>query len=117
MLTNENHFKCDLQKPDGTPDCDVEFYYDPGTPQMPNPPRPAGTEVALMKIVATVHARTQYTRFYCCDAHASEGIKRAQHLPPTPSAIHIPASAADVKAAVAGAKAVTEMKAPAGRPS
>ena len=114
-----NTFRCDLKKPDGTPDCDVEFDYNAN----PQPPEvwPAGVQIALMKIAQVAHPMTvggqpgtipNPPKLYCCDEHAIEGIKRKQHLPALPPKI-VPASTdAEVRAAASGAKAVAQMKQP-----
>ena len=120
-----NTFRCDLKKPDGSPDCNVEFDYNPNpTPVEQWPP---AVQIALMKVVQITHPLTvngnQQTmtppnppRLYCCDEHAIEGIKRLQHLPALPPKIQPSATDADVKAAVAGDKAVRQMKS-AAKPS
>jgi hypothetical protein len=113
-LTSENHFICGLKKPDGTPDCKVEFYYNPGGPNQPPPEWPPAILAALTKIVAIVSPLAQsFTTFYCCDDHAIEGIKRGQHLPSLPPKVQA-ATEADMNAAKRGMAAVAEMK---GKPS
>jgi hypothetical protein len=114
-LTTENHFVCQLQKPDGEPDCNVDFYYEPGKPPaMPGmPPQapnwPAAVQIALNKAVATTHLVSGHTAFWCCDEHARMGIERGQHLPPMPKKV-APATEADLNAAKRGMKVVENMR-------
>ena len=108
-LLDEKHFRCDLKKPDGSPDCDVEFWYDPGGPNRPPPVWDAGTQARLNKVVAVVHPLIAFTTFWCSDEHAIEAIKRGQHLPPLPSKI-APATDADLARAKSGMKVVESMR-------
>ena len=113
-LTAENHFFCDLKKPDGSRDCEVDFYYEGpkqnplgGPPVMPvwSP----GIQAAINKRVAVTHPQTGFTTFYCCDEHAMEGINRGQHLPPLPPKV-LGATEADLKRAQSGMKVVDGMR-------
>jgi hypothetical protein len=109
-LKSVNHFVCDLKNPDGTPDCDVEFYYNPGVQNAPPPAWEPGVQAALNKIVAVSHPITQYVTFYCCEDHAILAVQRGQHLPPLPPKIR-PATEADAARAGRGMKAVDGMRA------
>ena len=109
-LKNENHFVCDLKKADGTPDCNVDFHYNPGGPNMPAPAWEPGVQAALSKVLAITYPLTGYTTFFCCDDHAIEAIKRGQHLPALPPKV-APATEADMAAAKRGMKVVDGMKA------
>jgi hypothetical protein len=113
-LTTENHFICSLKKPTGEPDCNVDFYYDPGSQGKPPQWTPA-VQIALNKVVAVTMPITGFTTFYCCDEHAILAIERAQHLPPMPAKV-APATEADLNAAKRGMKVVDGMKA-AAKPS
>lgn len=114
-----NRFSCDLRKPDGTPDCDVDFEYSPNL--APGEQWPQRIQIALMSIVQVSHPLTQggsptappnQPRFYCCRDHAVKALQMDQHLPAMPPKIVPATSNAEVKAAAAGARAVTEMKGP-----
>ena len=110
-LTNKitNRFKCDL------PECEQGFEYNP----QPQPPEtwPPRIQIALTGIVAITHCMSQHVKFFCCKEHAIKGFEQDLHLPPMPPKIVAASTDAEVKAAAAGAKAVTEMKKPAVRPS
>jgi len=107
-LTTENHFVCGLKKPNGDPDCNVDFYYNPGSQGKPPEWAPA-VQVALNKIVALTHPLTNFTTFFCSDEHAILAIERGQHLPPMPPKVQ-PATEADVTAAKRGLKVVEGMR-------
>ena len=109
-LTPQNHFQCDLKKPDGSPDCDVAFSYDPGRQGVPPPVWEPSIQVALSKIIATTHSLTGFVTMWCCDEHAAEGIKRGQHMPPAPSKLTASASDADLKRVAAQAAQTSGMK-------
>jgi hypothetical protein len=108
-LKNENHFSCDLKKPNGDPDCNVDFYYDPGGPGKPVPQWDPGIQNALNKAIAITHPLTQFTTFWCCDEHAQEGIARGQHLPPLPSKVQ-GATEADMNNAKRGMSIVDKLR-------
>ena len=116
MFTNERRFRCDLKKPDGSPDCNVDFYYEdskpPAMPGMPpqTPIFEPGIQAALTKIVAITYSFTGYATGYCCEEHAIEAIKRGQHMPPIPSKI-TGATEADMNRAKGGMKVVDGMRA------
>lgn len=115
-----NVFRCDLRKPDGSPDCDVEFEYNAN----PQPPEtwPAGVHIRLMNIVQVSHPMTaggqppnqmpNPPRLYCSREHAVKALELDQHLPALPPKIVAATTNAEVKAAAAGANAVAEMKGP-----
>ena len=108
-LTNENRFKCDL------PSCGKEFTYDPGRPGQPPPQWDAATSAALDRLIQVVHGKTGTVTWYCGDIHLIEAVGKGLHLPQPGPKIVAASTDAEVKAAAAGAKAVTEMKQP--RPS
>ena len=109
-LTQENHFTCGLKKPDGTPDCDVDFHYNPGNQQTPYPGWPPELYEKLVAVRALTLPLTGHTTFYCSDLHLLAAIERGQHLPPAPPKVIPAGSKADMDAAARGACAVTEMK-------
>jgi hypothetical protein len=114
-LKNENRFTCDLKPTPVEKGCDVDFYYDPGSPGAPGmPPRqPAwdvGTASALNRIVCITLPISGFTTFYCCKEHAIMALDRDQHLPPVPPKI-AGATEADLNAAKRGMKVVENMKA------
>ena len=102
-LLNENHFRCD------TPGCDKDFAYDPGRPNQPPPVWDAATNSALERVIAVTHAKSGTVTWYCSDIHAIEAIGQGKHLPAAPPKV-APATDLDIKKAIAGAKAVENMK-------
>ena len=121
MIEVQNLFTCDLKNADRSPACRERFYYSPqgdnnrgkvqGMPMAP-PAWDAPTTSRLSEVVAITHSLTGHTTFYCCADHAAKALEKRQHLAPLPSGLTEAATDADVKAAAAGAKAVTEMRGP-----